>query len=1165
MSTQFKLKPFILFWTLFAVIAGLVLWVAIDSETKHRYDVVQEQQKRLIEKSVTTLKYVFRQARNDVLYLATLDEFDDYLEANRQSLQKTLHAFLATHLKYDHLRFIDNAGQEAVRVNNIEGMIIDVTPDSLQDKNDRPYYRITTHIEKGQIYISDFEFNVENGKVQQPLRTVIRFATPVFNKQGERLGVIVADLKGDNVLQRLYDNANSEDFTFDLLHYHADHNDYFNINHESGFTAKWPGLLEKIGHGEASWGLIENDLLLGTFYFFNKYIIPEHPFAAADDSFRGSEWLVFVYGDKQEVIHDLIFPNVHPATLWGGFFFFISILAAAFTYLRVTKTHFQQNYEKQVALMGSFFSNTPDAYVIKDLQGRVVYTNQVANDLFNHGRDLTGQIIKENDTYQTIPELDEMEEKVIGEEEARQFDLMLNNQHYHISVFPILNARGDLILTGCIVGDQSHSLRKAEKHIQSNIELFEAISQTQSQFMNLLSRKESFNYLLKTLIDMTNSEFGFIGEVFLDDQNQPYLKTQAISNIAWNEETRMLYVQMAEEGFEFRNLDTLFGEVLITEEVVIANEVATDSRARGVPRGHPPLKRFMGVPVFYQDRMIGMVGVANSEAAYSEQLVNYVQPLIKLYGQMIHLSQVQREKELVEKALSSKEQWLSVVVDTAPDGILVVDEAGKIVMSNHSVNRMFGYEQNELIDLPVEVLVPESIREQHPHNRTQYMQSASNASLMTERTVQGLRKDQSSVPVEIRLSPIIEDEHETYVICSVRDVTERLEIEKQLRQSQKMDAIGQLTGGIAHDFNNLLGVVQGNLDLADLSLEESDSEGAKKAIDNAQQSAERGAKLIQRLLAFARKQPLVPQPVCLKEVIDDVAPMLRHALGSKIRFEKNYAEDVGLVNLDQNQFENALINLAVNAKDAMQGKGVFTVSVEYLDLNQEQTCVGGDTIAHGSYVLVTVADTGTGMTPEMLEHIFEPFYTNKQVGKGTGLGLAMVYGFVRQSNGYIQAHSQLGQGTEFKFYFPTDSSASKPNDTSTVKLDTNTDKMILVVDDEEALLEAATKMLRRAGYQVLSANSADEAAEVLKTNDVDLLFTDIVMPGEMDGIALVQYAQSRYPNLKFVVGTGYAADALDSLETQWIKEFLIQKPYREATLLKKIDWAFSQPILTKSM
>ena len=399
---------------------------------------------------------------------------------------------------------------------------------------------------------------------------------------------------------------------------------------------------------------------------------------------------------------------------------------------------------------------------------------------------------------------------------------------------------------------------------------------------------------------------------------------------------------------------------------------------------------------------------------------------------------------------------------------------------------------------------------------------------------------------------------ETKVAERTRDLVDemqrRVRAEEVMRQAQKMEAVGQLTGGVAHDFNNMLAVILGSLDLALRRLARGDTT-IQKYLVNAQEGGRRAAALTQRLLAFSRQQPLDPEPIEPNRLVAGMSDLLRRSLGEAIQLETVLAGGLWRTHTDRNQLENAILNLAVNARDAMQGGGKLTIETANAHLD-DAYAVRHVGVSSGQYVLIAVTDTGTGMTPEVLEKAFDPFYTTKQSGAGTGLGLSQVYGFVRQSGGHIAIYSEVSHGTAVKIYLPrfigeeptkeveADSLVPPPANDGSVT--------VLIVEDEEGVRAHVTDAFQELGYRILAAANGTEALNLLDAHpQIGLLFTDVVMP-DMNGRKLAEEAKKRRPSLKVLFTTGYTRNAIvhNGMLDHGVQ--LITKPFSLDQLARKV-------------
>jgi signal transduction histidine kinase/ActR/RegA family two-component response regulator len=390
----------------------------------------------------------------------------------------------------------------------------------------------------------------------------------------------------------------------------------------------------------------------------------------------------------------------------------------------------------------------------------------------------------------------------------------------------------------------------------------------------------------------------------------------------------------------------------------------------------------------------------------------------------------------------------------------------------------------------------------------------------------------------------------------LRDSRQDLEQARaQFAQAQKMEAVGQLTGGVAHDFNNLLTVILGNLDMAQRqldSLTEAPAERLRRVINNAVRGAQRATTITQRLLAFSRKQPLEPRPLNVNKLLDDMADFMRRSLGETVGLDIVPADDLWQVEADPAQLESALLNLAVNARDAMSDGGRLTIETGNSVLS-EQYCQQHDELVPGQYVQIAVSDTGSGMSKEVVERVFEPFFTTKEPGQGTGLGLSQVYGFVKQSGGHIQIESEPGAGTTVRIYLPRLLGGERADHAAEREVDGDMADTILLVEDDHDVRAYVVEILRELHYRVLEAHDADAALAMVDRNDiqVDLLLTDVVLPG-MNGRQLAEELKRRQPGIRVLFMSGYSRDAIvyDGRLEPGVE--LMQKPLTQEVVAQRV-------------
>lgn len=495
------------------------------------------------------------------------------------------------------------------------------------------------------------------------------------------------------------------------------------------------------------------------------------------------------------------------------------------------------------------------------------------------------------------------------------------------------------------------------------------------------------------------------------------------------------------------------------------------------------------------------------------------------------------------------------LVELSPDAIFVLSD-DRLVYVNSATLRLYGASD------PAQLIGRRTLDLVHPDDRDKVIARraamAAGVHSVPPIELRYLRLDGTTVEVEAVASALTFD-GKPAIQAIVRDITGRRRIEAQLVQAQKMETVGQLTGGLAHDFNNLLAIVVGNLDLLDGHV--ANDAAAAELRAGALRGALRGAELVQRLLAFSRRQPLMPQVVDLHVVIGDIVPLLRRTLGEQIAIDAACGPDICPIKVDPAQLESAILNLAVNARDAMSAGGRLVVDCANLSVDDSNTAAHAD-LAAGDYAVLSVRDTGAGMSAEVAAKAFEPFFTTKPPGTASGLGLSMVYGFMKQSGGTVKIESTPGAGATIRLYLPRSLSPRKAADKPSppVRRRAIGGERILVVEDSPEVRLVALRVLADLGYQPEEAADAAAALERFERGDrFDLLFTDLVMPGTMDGLALAREARRRYPRLKILLTSGFNDQAgyrsdIDVLGAAWIA-----KPYRADELGARLRDMLDRP------
>ncbi|PJI37359.1 MAG: hypothetical protein CTR53_20685 [Ferrovibrio sp.] len=507
-------------------------------------------------------------------------------------------------------------------------------------------------------------------------------------------------------------------------------------------------------------------------------------------------------------------------------------------------------------------------------------------------------------------------------------------------------------------------------------------------------------------------------------------------------------------------------------------------------------------------------------------------------GQM-ETDQASTRPQTVDSAINQR------LFETSLDLILVVDRKGELIRVSPSSQSILGRPFTSMTGRnAIDFLFADDLE-----NTRNEMRLARRGNQMRNFQCRYVHKD--GHPVPLVWTGVWSQQEEQYFFIG-RDMTEHNKQEERLRRAQRLDAVGQLTGGIAHDFNNLLAVMIGNLDMivADTAV----NKEIKDYAENALHAALRGAELTRQLLAFARRQSLKAERFDLNTRVAGTIDLLRRTLGETTEIKTVFAGDLEDAFADPAQFDAALVNLAINARDAMPAGGRLTIETENVMLD-EYYCRSNAEVVPGHYVMTAVSDTGMGMTPETLSRAFEPFFTTKPVGAGTGLGLSMVYGFARQSRGHIKIYSEQGHGTTVRLYLPRapDSAAEASQITAAAQPEPRGGECILVVEDNPDVRKVVVTQLKQLGYQTLEADNGQVALNILKHEaTVDLVFSDMVMPGGISGAKLVVLAHGQRPGIKILLTSGFAKGSVQGSEEIPPGVEFLSKPYRRAELAAKL-------------
>jgi two-component system, cell cycle sensor histidine kinase and response regulator CckA len=531
-----------------------------------------------------------------------------------------------------------------------------------------------------------------------------------------------------------------------------------------------------------------------------------------------------------------------------------------------------------------------------------------------------------------------------------------------------------------------------------------------------------------------------------------------------------------------------------------------------------------------------------------------VSPIRDKHGKLVGASAIARDitqRKQAQDALRQSEERLQGIINSAMDAIITVDRDQRVVVFNRAAEQIFRCAAAEAMGQPIEKFIPERLRKIHREHVEDFARTGvTGRSMGLPATLIGLRADGEEFPVEATLSRV-ETGGERFFTVVLRDVSAHVRLEAELRQAQKMEAVGQLAGGVAHEFNNFLGVILGYSEL--LSAEVGDNDKVRRSLAEINSATQHAATLTRHLLAFSRKQIAEPKVLDLNEAIWEVLKLVHRLVPATIEVAPMLTSSIGRVKIDPSQVEQVLINLVVNARDAMPEGG--RVVIETSDVELDEAYVRKHLgVQPGPYVRLSVSDKGCGMDSETLARIFEPFFTTKQPGRGTGLGLSTTYGILKQNGGHIDVETALGKGTIFRIYLPrVQGPAQQATGAAPQKLEQTGRATVLIVEDEAALRRLLSLSLERRGYSVLTAIDGAEAIEIFRQHphEIDVVVSDLVMP-RIDGFELKRRIAELNPAMKFVFMSGYSDEIGDQRQKALEGCAFLEKPFLPDDLANKV-------------
>jgi PAS domain S-box-containing protein len=936
---------------------------------------------------------------------------------------------------YDQIRLLDENGKEIARVNFNNGLPISVHQKDLQNKKDRYYFKDAFKLNRGEVFISPFDLNIEYGKIEQPLKPMLRFATPVFDLRGLKRGIILLNYFGAKLFERLTDKDHSKEKRTMLLNregywlFGPSSDDEWGFMYEDRkdrtFAKTYPDAWQRIKSQDSCQFVTSQGM------FTSKTV---YPLIVGKKSIMGSDkhyyWKAVSFVSSKVLYsarnnrHIIAMPVL-------GFLLIVWLLGV----WRVVKANNLRRQAEEELLKYQIHLEE----LVEERTTRLKESEAKFRGFVEFSSDWIWEVNSDGIYTYASPQVEILlgykPEELVGK---TPLDLMSPKEARRMAaIFK------DLVKDGKpIISVENTKLHKNGRHIileTSGVPIFdetgkitgysgvaqdiserrrqETILATQLRLIELAG-VESVGDLLQTFLNetekLTGSEISFYHFVDADEKSL-HLKS-------WSTNTLENLCSLELKGTQYPiDKAGVWVDCVREGRPVVHNDYASLPHRKGFPKGHAPVVRELVVPVYFENRMVAILGLGNKKTDYLDEDIQIASDLAKMAW------------EIVGRKLAEEE---------------------------------------------------------------------------------------------------------------------RDNLEAQLRQSQKMEAIGQLAGGIAHDFNNLLQAILGYGDLVMLSIEIDNF--IRPSIEQILKAGHRAKILVQQLLAFSRRQVLEMKDVNLNDIITDLMKMVRRMIGEHISLKVQSTHNLGIVHADPGQIEQILMNLCVNARDAMENGGTITIKTENLRID-ESFCENNSWAKPGRYVLLNVSDTGCGMTDDTIGKIFDPFFTTKGVKEGTGLGLSTVYGLVKQHRGMIHVDSEVGKGTTFKIYLPLVERSATVVAEKVKSSATGGTETILLAEDNEMVRDLSQKFLEDVGYTVLIAGDGEDALRVFDdhADKIDLALLDVMMP-KLGGRAVYEHIREARPEIRILFSSGYSED---SIHTNFVLDVgldLIQKPYLRDDLLHRV-------------
>jgi PAS domain S-box-containing protein len=1084
-----------------------------------------------------------------------IDPIDHLTEATwRERLLTRLVAELQAKPAYSQLRLVGAEGgqRESVRVDRSgPNGAIRVVPDAeLQQKADRPFVDATLKLRPDEVYVSPIDLNQDNGVIETPYVPTLRVATPMVGPDGKPFGIFIINVDMRPALDRvraavrpggaIYAVNSRGDY---LVHPDRSLELGSELGKPNNWQADFPELAPSLGNtqtvavivpdqaGRPGGAALAPAMLAGREWIGVIETVPNAVVLAPLAAIQSSSVLVGLIAVLGAAILAVLVarsltrpiskltPSVEqagrddtiaiPVDAGGE----IGVLAQAFARVmgeansktealeREVQEHrrteaARDHYAARERLFSAAVDSSNDAIITKSLDGTITGWNPAAERLF--GFTAAEAVGKSIDLIVPADRMTEAHEMLgrIGRDERIQHHETIRLRKDGSPVEVSLSISPIKTPSGTIIGAS-----KTATDITERKRTEQALSQEIEERRRIFESSQDLILVTDsqgTLMQVSPSSEAILG----------YLPAEMIGHSA---------------------IEFILGDDLDK----------TREEMRGSRRGRHS-RNFDSRYVHRNGRIVTLSWMGT----WSEPVKRH-----------FFVGRDMTESRRARETLLESEQQARGIIDTALDAFVQMAENGNVLDWNSQAETIFGWSRSEALGQPLaELIIPEVHRAAHTGGLDRFLSTGEGHILGRRIEIDAQRRDGKEIKVELSITAL--RRRDGFVFNGfLRDLTDKIAAEDRLRQAEKMEAVGQLTGGIAHDFNNILTVITGTIEiLAEAVENEPQLAAITRMIDEA---ASRGADLTQHLLAFARKQPLQPREIDVNTLIIDTAKLLRPTLGAQIEIESTFEDETCLATVDPNQLATALINLALNARDAMPDGGKLILETGSVFLDENFASVHTD-VRPGNYSLIAVSDTGTGIPAGILDKVFNPFFTSKGPGKGTGLGLSMVYGFVKQSAGHVAIYSEEGHGTTIKMYLPPGTGASVPSEAALAPVIEGGYETILVVEDDKLVRDYVLTQLHSLGYVTLDAANVAEALAIVNSGETfDLLFTDVIMPGAMNGRQLADELQRSKPGLKVLFTSGYTENAIIHHGRLDSGVQLLAKPYRKSDLAGMIRKALA--------